>query len=286
MKYRHSYHAGNFADVHKHVALLALLQALKRKEKGFAYFETHAGRGVYDLPRAGRKAADGGPGESAAGADAVAEGQFRSEELQHYTSRLAEFRAAKGRPRAYPGSPVLAAEELRPQDRAILCEWLPAEAHMLERELESYPRCRVEQGDGFERLRASLPPPERRGLILIDPPYEDSKRDFERVTVAVSDALRRFNTAVIAAWYPIKDERDTRHWRESFARAVTAETLVSDLWLYPRDSQVALNGSGLLIVNPPWQLEERMREWLPELRARLDTGHAGGTSVTKLTRPA
>jgi len=300
LKYRHSYHAGNFADVHKHVVLLALLRALKRKEKGFAYFETHAGRGVYDLPRAGSQSADGarrpsaggkqaagaGPGESAAGADVVAEGEFRSAELQHYTARLAEFRAAMGRPRAYPGSPVLAAEELRPQDRAILCEWLPAEARMLERELERYPRCRVEPGDGFERLRAWLPPPERRGLILIDPPYEDSKRDFERVTATVCDALRRFNTAVIAAWYPIKDERDTRHWRESFARAVSAETLASELWLYPRDSQVALNGSGLLIVNPPWKLEECMREWLPELWARLDTGHAGGTSVTKLTRAA
>ncbi|HUI61097.1 MAG TPA: 23S rRNA (adenine(2030)-N(6))-methyltransferase RlmJ [Steroidobacteraceae bacterium] len=278
MKYRHSYHAGNFADVHKHVTLLALLALLKRKEKAFAYLETHAGRGVYDLAHAAK--------EAAGGADAFADGHYQSEELRHYADRLAEFRSSRHRPRAYPGSPLLAAQELRPQDRAILCELLAAEAHRLERELEGNPRCRVEQGDGFERLRAWLPPPERRGLILIDPPYEDSKRDFERVTAAVSDALRRFSTAIIAAWYPIKDERDTRHWQQAFARAVAAETLVSELWLYPRDSQVALNGSGLLIVNPPWPLQERMQAWLPELQARLDAGHAGGTSVTKLTRPA
>jgi 23S rRNA (adenine2030-N6)-methyltransferase len=278
VKYRHSFHAGNFADIHKHVTLLALLTSMKRKEKGFAYFETHAGRGAYDLSHQTAEAA-GGTGRFSAG-------EYSADELRNFAALLADVRASRNLPGAYPGSPLIAARELRPQDTGVLSEIVPAEARMLERELAVNPRMRVERADGFERLRAWLPPTQRRGLILIDPPYEDSSTDFERVTAAIADALQRFSTGVYAAWYPIKDEREVRAWHDGFARAVGTETLVSELWLYPRDSKVALNGSGVLIVNPPYQLAERMAVWLPELQARLDTGHPGGTSVTNLTRPA
>jgi 23S rRNA (adenine2030-N6)-methyltransferase len=277
VKYRHSFHAGNFADIHKHVTLLALLESLKRKEKGFAYLETHAGRGAYDLSHQSP--------ETAEGIGRFSQGEYRAEELREFATLVADFRTSRNQSRAYPGSPAIAARELRAQDRGIFSEIIPAEARMLERELESNTRVRVERGDGFERLRASLPPPQRRGLIFIDPPYEESRQDFERVTAAIVDALQRFSTGVYAAWYPIKDEREVRAWHDGFARAVSSETLVSELWLYPRDSKVALNGSGMLIVNPPYQLAERMQAWLPELQARLDVGHPGGTSVTKLTRP-
>jgi 23S rRNA (adenine2030-N6)-methyltransferase len=278
VKYRHSFHAGNFADIHKHVTLLALLASLKRKEKGFAYFETHAGRGAYDLSHQSVEAAEG--------SGRFSTGEYRAQELQNFAALLAQFRAGRNQPRAYPGSPAIAAHELRSQDRGILSELIPTEARLLERELEVNPRLRVERADGFERLRAWLPPAERRALILIDPPYEESGADFERATSAIVDALQRFSTGVYAAWYPIKDEREVRAWHDTFARAVSAETLVSEMWLYPRDSKVALNGSGMLIVNPPYQLAERMAVWLPELQAQLDTGHPGGTSVTNLTATA
>jgi 23S rRNA (adenine2030-N6)-methyltransferase len=158
----------------------------------------------------------------------------------------------------------------------------PPEARALEHAVADNPRIRVEQGDGFERLRASLPPPERRGLTLIDPPYEETGRDFERVSAGIVEALRRFQTGVIAAWYPIKDEREITAWQAGLSRNLDSETLVAELWLYPRDSRVALNGSGLLIVNPPYLLAERMRVWLPELQAQLDSGQAGGTSIRTL----
>jgi 23S rRNA (adenine2030-N6)-methyltransferase len=274
VKYRHSFHAGNFADIHKHVTLLALLASLKRKEKGFAYFETHAGRGAYDLSHQSVEAAEG--------SGRFSTGEYRAPELQNFAALLAQFRAGRNQARAYPGSPAIAAYELRSQDRGILSELIPTEARLLERELEVNPRLRVERAEGFERLRAWLPPTERRGLIFIDPPYEESGADFERATSAIVDALQRFSTGVYAAWYPIKDEREVRAWHDTFARAVRAETLVSEMWLYPRDSKVALNGSGMLIVNPPYQLAERMAVWLPELQAQLDTGHPGGTSVTNL----
>jgi 23S rRNA (adenine2030-N6)-methyltransferase len=273
MKYRHTYHAGNFADVHKHVTLLALLAALKRKEKGFLYLETHAGRGTYDLSHATQEA-QSGIGRFSAHSDS-------SEELQQYAAFLAAHRAQQHNPHAYPGSPLIAARELRPQDRAVLLELVPTEARLLERELAG-PRVHVEQGDGFDRLRAFLPPPERRGLTLIDPPYEETSRDFGRAAATVTEALRRFQTGIIAVWYPIKDEHAITTWQTGLARQVECETLVSELWLYPRDSRVALNGSGMLIVNPPYLLAERMRVWLPELQAQLDTVRAGGTSIRTL----
>ena len=258
---------------------MALLTALQRKDKGFFYFETHAGRGAYDLSQGGTEA-EGGVFRFSATAN-------NSEELQRYATRLEEYCAREGSRRAYPGSPLLAASELRPQDRAVLVEVVPAEARALELAVAYNPQIRVETGDGFERLRAWLPPAERRGLTFIDPPYEETGRDFERVAGAVLEALRRFRTGVIAAWYPIKDERDIAAWQAGLRQtlqqpAYQCETLVAELWLYPRDSRVGLNGSGLLIVNPPYLLAERMRVWLPELQAQLDAGQAGGSSVQLL----
>lgn len=286
MKYRHSFHAGNFADVHKHVTLLALLAALKRKEKGFLYLDTHAGRGGYDL--------SGGSAETAAGLGRFLASEPRAPQLRHYAALLARARAAHASSHFYPGSPLLALSELRPQDRAVLVEWQGAEAQALRTAVgddggpaaagSARPRVRIEHGDGLKLMRAALPPPERRALIFIDPPFEEQRAELMRVAAAVADGLRRFATGVFALWYPIKEQRVTAAWRAEFARTVAAPTLVSELWLYPRDSRVTLNGSGLLIVNPPWQIEQAMREWLPELAAALGAGPAGGTAVQMLSQ--
>ncbi|MEJ0036354.1 MAG: 23S rRNA (adenine(2030)-N(6))-methyltransferase RlmJ [Gammaproteobacteria bacterium] len=273
MKYRHSYHAGNFADVHKHVAVLALLAALARKDKGFLYFETHAGSGDYTTSD-----------EADAGITKLAGARFQSEELRVYKAAVDAFR--KGRsPRAYPGSPILAAGALRPQDRGIAVEILPPEARALERALGPGSPMRVHTGDGFERLRAALPPAERRGLVLIDPPFEETRQDFERVGAMIADSLRRFESGVYCAWYPIKEERDIASWKAGLVRALNREVLFSELWIYPRDSRVGLNGSGLAIVNAPYQIDERMKVWMPELSGALDAGKAGGSSV-ETVRPA
>jgi 23S rRNA (adenine2030-N6)-methyltransferase len=278
MKYRHSFHAGNFADVHKHVTLLALLAALKRKPKGFLYLDTHAGRGSYDL--------SGGNAEAAAGVGRFLASEHRAEALRSYAALLARVRAARGSGYLYPGSPLIALSELRAQDRALLVEWQAAEAQALKAAIEPAgdARVRTERGDGFQALRAALPPPERRALIFIDPPFEEQGAELARLAAAVADGLRRFATGVFALWYPIKEQRVTAAWHADFASAVAAPTLASELWLYPRDSRVALNGSGLLIVNPPWQIEAAMREWLPELAAALGAGATGGTEVRMLSQ--
>ncbi len=283
MKYRHSFHAGNFADVHKHVTLLALLRALKRKDKGFLYLDTHAGRGSYDL--------SGGSAEAAAGVGRILLADPASAELRDYIELIRSFRTGQAR-HAYPGSPLIAARELRAQDRAVLIELQGAEAHALEQSLAAHHgnelNVRVERGDGFARLRAFLPPPERRGLTLLDAPYEEQD-DFGRVTAALVEAARRFPTGVVVLWYPIKDERTIAPWHAACARtlqgamAVQPVVLVSELWLYPRDSRVGLNGSGLLVMNPPWLARERMEVWLPELQTCLAAGPAAGSSVRTLS---
>ena len=287
MKYRHSFHAGNFADVHKHVTLLALLAALKRKDKGFLYLDTHAGRGSYDLSTPSA--------EAAAGVVRFAAAAPATPELAAYARLLAQLRSWPGQRHAYPGSPLVAALTLRPQDRAVLLELQGSEAQALEQALAAAsaqlaaravpaPALRVERGDGFERLRAFLPPTERRGLTFIDPPYEESGADFVRLSAALAAARKRFPTGVFAAWYPIKEERSTAAWLAGCARTLGSDALLSELWLYPRDSRVALNGSGLLIVNPPWLLAERMQVWLPQLQRCLTDAGGAGTAVRMLSQ--
>jgi 23S rRNA (adenine2030-N6)-methyltransferase len=283
MKYRHAFHAGNFADLHKHVTLLALLAALERKDKGFLYLDTHAGRGSYDLSHS--------RAEAVAGIGRFLEAAPRAAELQHYARALASLRAGAGQRHLYPGSPLLAAAELRPQDRAVFGELLASEAQALRTALAAQvglrgraARLRVVRGEGLALLRECLPPPERRALAFIDPPYEEPPREWAEVVAALADALERFPTGVFAAWYPVKEQRTATAWQAELSRTVAAPTLSSELWLYPRDSRVSLNGSGLLIVNPPWRIEERMRLWLPELLGCLVPGAGAGTEVRMLSQ--
>lgn len=279
MKYRHAFHAGNFADVHKHVALVALLQAMVRKDKGFLFLDTHAGRGAYDLASGAARRSE----EAAAGVGRLLEraGAPTGEpEIDAYVEAITGFRRERHERHAYPGSPLLAARWLRAQDRAALVESEATEHVELRRELRDWPRIAVENGDGFARLPAWLPPIERRALVLIDPAYEDSRADFDHAAAAAVDALTRFPTCVVAIWYPVKLERDTTRWLDGLAAKVAPRPLlVSELWIHPRDSRVGLNGSGLAIVNPPYLLDERMRSWLPVLQRTLDPAGEGGCSV-------
>jgi 23S rRNA (adenine2030-N6)-methyltransferase len=196
-------------------------------------------------------------------------------------AQLQLLRAHLRNAHAYPGSPLLAAAQLRPQDRAALFEIVPSEARALLRELRGYARMHVEEANGFDRLRAYLPPKERRSLIFIDPPYEE-REDFEHVAASCKEALRRLRSAIIAAWYPIKDARTSTAWLARLAGVIDCENVVSEWWLYPRDSRVALNGSGLVILNPPYQFAARMHVWLAELHAQFNSAGTGGMSIRTL----
>jgi 23S rRNA (adenine2030-N6)-methyltransferase len=273
VKYRHSFHAGNFADVHKHVTLLAGIAGLQRKNKGFLYLETHAGRGAYDLSESPASRS------SRTGLSRILSEPGESEEIQAYGKAVKHWRDLAKDRNAYPGSPVLAAGALRDQDRAVLIEMQPPEAHALERAVSHHANVRVEIGDGYEQVRAHMPPVERRGLVLIDPPYEETTRDFDRARTAIGDVLQRFATAVIMLWYPIKDARDTQLWRKRLIGTLQQPALISELWVHPCDSRIALNGSGLVMIHPPYQLAQRMQIWLPQLIGMLDAAGTGGCLV-------
>jgi 23S rRNA (adenine2030-N6)-methyltransferase len=259
MKYRHQYHAGNFADVHKHVLLLEVLDALTRKDKGLLFVDTHAGRGAYSLHPGDAQH----PAEWQSGVARLLAAAPQHAALARYRERVAP--GAHGGSLDYPGSPLLALRVLRAVDRAVLFETQRDEAGSLRKALDSAARVRVESADGFAGLRGLLPPPERRGCVLIDPPYEE-RADFARVHDGVVDALQRFPTGVLVTWLPIKLRSDFDLWYASLGRAVARATLASLLWMHPPDSRAALNGSALVVVNPPYLLEQRLREWLPELR--------------------
>jgi 23S rRNA (adenine2030-N6)-methyltransferase len=243
------------------VALLALLRALQRKDTGFLYLDTHAGSGLHEA------------GSEAAG------GWLRLRTCSPEAAELRDYQQLLGANRAYPGSPLLAARLLRVQDRAVCLELQPPEQRALERALDGAlaeadppPRVHTECADGWQRWRGYLPPLERRALILIDPPYEDSDDDFRTGALTVAAMLERLPAAVIALWYPIKHAADLPPWKQRLKQALVAPALCSELCVHPPDSRVALNGSGLLVVNPPYRFDQHMAVWLPELAQLLAAG--------------
>jgi 23S rRNA (adenine2030-N6)-methyltransferase len=280
MKYRHGFHAGNFADVHKHVALNALLTAMQRKDKGFFYLDTHCGAGRYDLT--GPDTHHGAEARHGITALLAAAASLQAEALRQYAEAVLSLRRQLDGAAVYPGSPWLAAQRLRAQDRGLCCELLPAECRALERALGGLRRMRVACADGYEQLRAVLPPRERRALVLIDPPYENPATEFDQALLAIRSILERLSNAVIQLWYPIKDERTLVPWLARVERELGAPAAICELWLYPRDSRVGLNGSGLLLVNPPYRFTAQLEVWQSELQALLDPGRRGGSAVREL----
>jgi 23S rRNA (adenine2030-N6)-methyltransferase len=299
VKYRHAFHAGNFADVLKHVTLLALLRSLTKKDKGLLALDTHAGRGLYDLASGESRQS----GEATGGLDRLLRAEHSETalsdhpEIVDYLNVVRDKRQHTGNRFAYPGSPLVALAALRPQDRLTLIESQIAEHSALREAIKNAKRAPREVGgapesvtiecaDGYARLTAWLPPIERRALVMIDPPYEDTASDFKAVERASQDVLRRLANAVIAIWYPIKQVKDTDAWRTRLMSALpqkaggeSIETLTLELWIHPLDNRVGLNGAGMLIINPPFQFGDRARQWLPALRAVLDPEGLGGCAV-------
>jgi 23S rRNA (adenine2030-N6)-methyltransferase len=265
VNYRHAFHAGNFADVHKHVVLLALLERLKQKPKPLFYLDTHAGRGWYDL-RA-EDATRGG--EWREGIARLASRPAQSADLLRY---LRATHAAGATPTHYPGSPVLALEALRAGDRAVLIEQQPAEAQALQQSTLGKRNVAVVCGDGYAALNTYLPPRENRGLVLIDPPYE-AESEFADAERALRLALSRWPNGVFALWYPLKAGSQAQRLNAALRSSGLRKLLRLELTVRPADSPIGLNGSGLVIANPPWKFDAEVNSTLEELHAALsDSG--------------
>lgn len=255
MNYRHAFHAGNFADVMKHVVLLAVLAELARKPAPCAVFDLHAGRGGYDLGAAEAlrtREHEQGIGRlwgRGASAPAVTAGYL--ELVRAYQER----RPGDAAPRYYPGSPWLLRQRLRAQDRLVLCERVADEYAALAASCRGDRRVAVHERDAWEALGALLPPREKRGMVVLDPPYEPPAAEFARIFQALPQVRRRFAAGVVVLWYPIKDRTSNTRMLRRMAALDLGEILVAELCVWPDDTTLRLNGSGMLIVNPPWQLE-------------------------------
>jgi 23S rRNA (adenine2030-N6)-methyltransferase len=276
MNYQHIYHAGNFADVAKHTGLVFCLQALKRKDAPFFVMDTHAGRGLYDMQAPEVRKS----GEADRGVQRLIESSAHAPALADYFGAIGA-RAGKRLAR-YPGSPALIASGLRAQDRALFVELMPAEARAAEREIESAGRVRTEIGDGYAALKAFLPPDERRGLVLIDPPYE-SLDELKLMLQAFTDAYRRWPSGIFLIWYPIRSalQRGTVHAR--FEALGVPKMLIADLAIHPDDAGVGLAGSGLLIVNPPYGADDYLKEAYAAIHHGIAAPGAGYVEVGRLT---
>lgn len=277
MNYRHAYHAGNFADVLKHVVLMMLVEHLKRKPAPFFYLDTHAGRGVYDLSEA--QAQRSGEYKTGIGRLLEAPRDALADEVRAYV-RLVRDCAGKGHSAitAYPGSPMIVAKLRRPTDRLVLVESHAKEAEALRACVGRGRLVSVLEGDGYAALKAHLPPRENRGLVLIDPPYE-SDLEFDQVLAGLETAHARWPTGTIAIWYPLTQRAGPLRFHREIERSGIRRVLDVSLSVLPDDTQVGLQGSGLAIVNPPWQLDARLEELLPTLHALLSPEGTGRTSV-------
>jgi 23S rRNA (adenine2030-N6)-methyltransferase len=264
MNYRHAYHAGNGADVLKHVVLLALLDHLNRKETPYCYLDTHAGRGMYPLGAAETQRA----GEFRDGIAKLLGAEDAPPAIRRYLDVINRVGVEDGALVRYPGSPALALEVLRLQDRAVLVELHHGEATALKNALYRDRRAQVHERDGHEALLALIPPKEKRGLVLIDPPYEQPD-EFDRLEQTLLAATARWPSGVYAVWYPIKHGEAAQRFLNRMAASGIRRQLVIELTHERDDLPGGLNGSGMLIINPPYQLEQTLSGSLTWLHSRL-----------------
>ncbi|TSA21828.1 MAG: 23S rRNA (adenine(2030)-N(6))-methyltransferase RlmJ [Betaproteobacteria bacterium] len=268
--YRHAFHAGNHADVLKHLVLVRILRHMNQKEKPYWYIDTHAGAGLYGLDSgyATKNA------EHEQGINRLWSVTDLPEPLTDFVDLLRDLNP-RGRLTLYPGSPYIAQKLLRPIDKMRLFEMHTTDIELLGRTFHDGRRVVVTLGDGFAGLKSSLPPPPRRAVVLIDPSYED-KADYARVPEALKDSLKRFATGTYIIWYPLLGRADAQRLPErlrSAAKALGAEWLDVNLQVYkPVTGETGMHGSGLFIVNPPWTLEADLRVCMPVLASLLAQG--------------
>jgi 23S rRNA (adenine2030-N6)-methyltransferase len=275
MNYRHAYHAGNFSDVVKHAALALLIEQLKHKDKPFFVLDTHAGTGRYDLASAEALKTN----EAESGINRLWAAPQVPPELDAYMSAVAALNGGrKGKLRWYPGSPRLIRSLLRPRDRLVAVELHPDDAAKLAAEFRRDRQTRIERMDGYTALRSFLPPEERRGLAVVDPPFEVTN-EFDLLAKGLRQGHRRWATGIYALWYPVKDMKLVAAFRESVAASGIRRILSAELWVeQPGDPEI-LTGCGLLVINPPFTFKESLESALPFLAKVLGRAPGAGSRV-------
>ncbi|WGW00267.1 23S rRNA (adenine(2030)-N(6))-methyltransferase RlmJ [Vibrio sp. YMD68] len=269
LSYRHSFHAGNHADVVKHIVQSLILNALQQKEKPFVYHDTHSGVGRYDLTHEWSEKTS----EYKQGIARLWAQENIPEDIQSYLDAIKQLNEGDTL-RYYPGSPCVARAHLRPQDRMVLTELHPSDYPLLEQEFHRDRQVRIYKEDGFQRLKGSLPPKERRGLVLIDPPYELAK-EYRDVVTAIAQSHKRWATGIYAIWYPVVNRCDIEDMIEGLEGLGIRNILQIELGVSPDTNERGMTASGMIVINPPWKLESQMKEILPFLKEAIApaTGH-------------
>lgn len=278
LSYRHSFHAGNHADVLKHIVLMLIIESLQQKEKGFYYLDTHAGAGLYRLfSQEAEKTA-----EYAEGIGRLWQRDDLPTEVDRYVKLIRKLNYGGKELRYYAGSPLLAANLLRPQDRALMMELHPSDFPLLRNNFKAFENVTVKIGDGFQQVKATLPPKERRGLVLIDPPYE-LKEDYDLVVKAIEEGYKRFATSVYAIWYPVVLRQQTKRMIKGLEATGIRKILQIELAVRPDSDQRGMTASGMIVINPPWTLEKQMKSILPYLSTVLAPQGTDSWSVNWIT---
>ena len=269
LSYRHSFHAGNHADVVRHIVQSLILNALKQKDKPFVYHDTHSGVGRNDLTHEWSEKT----GEYKHGIARVWQQTEIPEEIQSYLESIQTLNNGD-KLRYYPGSPRVARAHLRPQDRMVLTELHPSDYPLLEQEFHRDRQVSIYKEDGFKRLKASLPPQERRGLVLIDPPYELAK-EYRDVVQAIYQSYKRWATGIYAIWYPVVNRCDIEDMIEGLEGLGIRKILQIELGVAADSNEHGMTASGMIVINPPWKLESQMNAILPFLKEAIApaTGH-------------
>ncbi|MDP5131290.1 MAG: 23S rRNA (adenine(2030)-N(6))-methyltransferase RlmJ [Paraglaciecola sp.] len=285
--YRHSFHAGNHADVIKHLGLMLLIAKLKEKDKGFVYMDTHSGAGLYDLHSDNAQKT----GEFKLGIDKLMDYQGSNNDVANYVELISRYH----RHNSYPGSPEIARTLMREQDKLVLMEWHNQEIDNLRHNI-SGSNIAIHHRDGFEGLLAMTPPPLPRGLVLIDPSYEVAE-EYQQVAQTVAKAYKRWSTAIFAIWYPLIAHRQDSENGHSYAQSKMGKSegllaalkqqnfknlLQIELCVTTKEQGAGMYGSGLAVINAPWQFDERMRAALTELQPLLAQSSDTSSSVSWL----
>ena len=270
LSYRHSFHAGNHADVLKHIVQTLIIESLKEKEKPFLYLDTHAGAGRYQLTNAHATRT----GEYLEGIARLWQQEEVPELILPYLEAVGSLNTSDEL-RYYPGSPLLAAKLLREQDLLMLTELHPTDFPLLRTEFSRDKRVRVCREDGFGQLKSKLPPASRRGFALIDPPYE-LKQDYSAVVKGIVEGYKRFATGTYAIWYPVVHRQQIKRMLKELEATGIRKILQIELAVKPDSDQLGMTASGMIVINPPWKLSSQMASILPWLHKTLvpeGTGH-------------
>ena len=276
LSYRHSYHAGNHADVLKHIVLTLCINALKEKEKPFLYLDTHSGAGRYLLKSEHSEKT----GEYLSGINLLWQQSNIPELLNTYLSVIKRYNPFSEL-KYYPGSPLIAKQLLRQQDKLNLTELHPTDYPLLRQEFSKDKRAKVLREDGFAQLKSKLPHEFRRGIILIDPSYE-IKDDYQIIPKALFEAYKRFATGVYLIWYPVVSRTQTQKMIDSIIKLGIRRISQFELAIKPDNNQKGMTASGILVINPPWKLHEQMQTILPWLKNTLDVEKTGSFIAQEL----